>query len=213
MKPNQPINVIVVEDNEEVKEYLEDILNQSIEINLIASYTTCNDAISFIPKHDVDVVLMDIGLPDQSGINCVKEVKAQGHEIEFLMHTIFDSSDQVFEALKNGATGYLLKSTSEEKLIEAIIEVSKGGSPMSPTIARKVTEYFDERKANMEIASILTKREYEILKLLSNGLLYKEIAKELEITIGTVKQHNHKIYQKLHVQNKTEAINKFLGRR
>ena len=212
MSTDKTINVVIVEDNEEVREYLQTILHEDARINLVATYINGNDAVSFMPNHTVDVVVMDIGLPDRNGISCVKELKEKGLEAEFMMHTVFDSSHQVFEALKNGATGYLLKNTPKAKLIEAIVEVSKGGAPMSPTIARKVTEYFDERKVNIEIASKLTTREYEILGLLSKGKLYKQIAQELGLTIGTVKQHNHKIYQKLHVQNKTEAINKFLGR-
>jgi len=212
MSTQKIINVAIVEDNEEVREYLEAALIEEPQINLLASYVNGNDAVSFMSNHQVDVVVMDIGLPDRSGITCVKELKDKGLEVEFLMHTVFDSSHQVFEALKNGATGYMLKNTPRAKLIDAIVEVANGGAPMSPTIARKVAEYFDERKANLEIASKLTNREYQILGLLSKGKLYKEIAQELGITIGTVKQHNHKIYQKLHVQNKTEAINKFLGR-
>ncbi len=212
MSTQKIINVVIVEDNEEVREYLEAALIEEPQINLLASYVNGNDAVSFMSNHQVDVVVMDIGLPDRSGITCVKELKDKGLEVEFLMHTVFDSSHQVFEALKNGATGYMLKNTPRAKLIDAIVEVANGGAPMSPTIARKVAEYFDERKANLEIASKLTNREYQILGLLSKGKLYKEIAQELGITIGTVKQHNHKIYQKLHVQNKTEAINKFLGR-
>jgi len=212
MSTQKIINVAIVEDNEEVREYLEAALIEEPQINLLASYVNGNDAVSFMSNHQVEVVVMDIGLPDRSGITCVKELKDKGLEVEFLMHTVFDSSHQVFEALKNGATGYMLKNTPRAKLIDAIVEVANGGAPMSPTIARKVAEYFDERKANLEIASKLTNREYQILGLLSKGKLYKEIAQELGITIGTVKQHNHKIYQKLHVQNKTEAINKFLGR-
>ena len=212
MSTQKIINVIIVEDNEEVRDYLESALSEDPKINLVATYVNGNDAVSFMSNHVVDVVVMDIGLPDRSGITCVKELKDQGFKTEFLMHTIFDSSHQVFEALKNGATGYMLKNTPQAKLIDAIVEVAHGGAPMSPTIARKVAEYFDERKANIEIASKLTTREYEILGLLSKGKLYKEIAQELGITVGTVKQHNHKIYQKLHVQNKTEAINKYLGR-
>ena len=212
MSTQKIINVIIVEDNEEVRDYLETALSEDVKINLVATYVNGNDAVSFISNHEVDVVVMDIGLPDQSGITCVKELKDQDLQTEFLMHTVFDSSHQVFEALKNGATGYMLKNTPQAKLIDAIVEVANGGAPMSPTIARKVAEYFDERKANIEIASKLTTREYEILGLLSKGKLYKEIAQDLGITVGTVKQHNHKIYQKLHVQNKTEAINKYLGR-
>ena len=160
MSTQKIINVIIVEDNEEVRDYLETALSEDVKINLVATYVNGNDAVSFMSNHDVDVVVMDIGLPDQSGITCVKELKDQGLQTEFLMHTIFDSSHQVFEALKNGATGYMLKNTPQAKLIDAIVEVANGGAPMSPSIARKVAEYFDERKANIEIASKLTTREY-----------------------------------------------------
>jgi DNA-binding NarL/FixJ family response regulator len=129
--------------------------------------------------------------------------------MQFMMFTIYQDNDQVFEALKAGATGYILKNTAPDKIIEALLELQDGGSPMSPKIARKVLTTFTTKKV---VTDLISKREQEVLELLSKGYLYKEIADQLNITLSTVKRHLNHIYQKLQVQNKTEAINKMYGR-
>jgi DNA-binding NarL/FixJ family response regulator len=142
----------------------------------------------------------------------MKEIKQICPDILFIMFTIFEDSDAVFEALKAGASGYILKNTSPEKIIDSLVELHEGGSPMSPSIARKVLSSFNVLPISNTVNSLLTKREIEVLELLSKGFLYKEIADKQQISISTVKSHLNHIYQKLQVQNKTEAINKLYGK-
>ena len=159
-----------------------------------------------------DIVIMDINLPGMNGIECIREMKTKVPHTQFMMFTVYENDEKVFEALKAGASGYLLKNTGLVQLIEALQELHNGGSPMSANIARKLVTVFRE-KENSEIpVEALSKRETEILQLLSKGLLYKEIADQLSISVSTVRQHIHKIYEKLHVQNRTEAINKAFGK-
>ena len=154
---------------------------------------------------------MDINLPGMSGIECIKKIKKKCPEMQFMMFTIYENSEQVYEALAAGASGYLLKKTPSEKILEALKELHEGGAPMSTHIARKVISFFQkENKTNDN--SQLSNREKQVLALLSKGFLYKEISNQLFISTGTVRQHIHKIYEKLHVQNRMEAINKFYGR-
>jgi DNA-binding NarL/FixJ family response regulator len=147
-----------------------------------------------------------------NGIECIREMKTKVPRTQFMMFTVYENDEKVFEALKAGASGYLLKNTGLVQLIEALQELHNGGSPMSANIARKLVTVFRE-KENSEISvETLSKRETEILQLLSKGLLYKEIADQLSISVSTVRQHIHRIYEKLHVQNRTEAINKAFGK-
>lgn len=204
----------IVEDQEEIMNFLVRIFDQAEDFECLGKYRTAEEAIAFLPKSDVDVVIVDIGLPGKNGIECVKAVKALRPEIQFIMYTVFDRDDKIFESLKSGANGYLVKSHKEEIILDALRELVAGGAPMSPAIARKVTDFFfSGRNQQFKELELLGKREREVLELLAKGLLYKEIALEMNITIGTVKQHIHSIYQKLHVQNRTEAINKYLGRK
>jgi DNA-binding NarL/FixJ family response regulator len=139
-------------------------------------------------------------------------VKAVCPKMQFMMFTIYEDSEQVFDALTAGASGYLLKKTPKEKILEALQELHEGGSPMSSHIARKVVNYFQKKQEASDTAAQLSPREKEVLELLAKGFLYKEIADKLNITAGTVGQHIHNIYEKLHVENRTEAVNKFFGR-
>jgi DNA-binding NarL/FixJ family response regulator len=157
---------------------------------------------------------MDINLPGISGIECIKRLKAQCPETQFMIFTIYENDEKIFTALEAGASGYILKKTEPQDIISAIKEIYAGGSPMNGSIARKLVTIF-QRKANAtttDEASVLTKREMEIIELLSKGFLYKEIAHKTGISFGTVRQHCFRIYEKLHVHNKTEAINKVYGR-
>lgn len=202
------ITVCIVEDISEIREGFQTIMNMSEDIKCIGAFHTGEDAISQLPALNPDITIMDINLPGVSGIECIRKLKKLNLRSLYLMFTVYDDDDNVFEALKTGASGYILKKTSPTKFLEAIKEIHAGGSPMSPYIARKIINAFHLRPQQME-KSILTAREEEVLTLLSKGLLYKEVAETLFISVGTVKQHIHKIYDKLHVQNKTEAINKF----
>jgi len=213
MKDNA-MKVSIVEDNQEVLDFLTDTFNKSNDFYCQQVYKNAEEAISFLPKSDADIVIVDIGLPGVSGIECVRQVKSLRSDIHFMMYTVFENNNDIFESLKAGATGYLVKSQiSEEAILIAVRELMAGGSPMSPSIARKVTDFFFSGHSSFKELDLLGKREKEVLELLSKGLLYKEIAEEMDIVIGTVKVHINKIYKKLHVQNKTEAINKYLGRK
>lgn len=207
-----PINLAIVEDLPEVLEDLQNIFRDQDGFNIVGIYQNAEDAITFLPRSDAKIVIVDIGLPGQSGIDCVGQVKALRPDIEFMMYTVLARDGKIFESLRAGASGYLLKTADESKIIDSVRELMLGGSPMSPAIARRVTKFFSEGQPLIKELGLLSKREKQILDLLSRGLLYKEIADELGIVIGTVKQHIHSIYQKLHVSNRTEAINLYLGR-
>jgi DNA-binding NarL/FixJ family response regulator len=208
------IKVAIVEDLEEVLEGLSTFIKQDTDIELTAVYRTAEAAALELPIVKPDIVIMDINLPGITGIECIKRIKAVTSGILFMMFTVYENNDQVFEALKAGASGYLLKKTPPLQIIEAIKELYNGGSPMSSQIARKLVTHFQEKKEvfNNEAAA-LSAREKEVLEHLAKGMLYKEIADLLGISFHTVRQHIGNIYQKLHVQNKTEAINKVYGKR
>ena len=176
----------------------------------IQIYHNAEDAIQFLTEFPADVVLTDIGLPKANGIAAIKSIKEKCPDTQFCMFTVFEDNDKIFDSIKAGAKGYILKNSDPDTIIKSIRELYNGGSPMNPEIARKIIDAFAIARPTQKAVDLpLTKREKELLELLSKGLLYKEIAQELGITIGTVKQHIHKIYDKLQVNNKTEAINLF----
>jgi DNA-binding NarL/FixJ family response regulator len=205
------ITICIIEDLIEIQKGLQTIIESDSRFNLLKSFENAEDAISQLPILNPDIVLTDINLPGKSGIDCITEIKNEIPETQFIMFTIYEDNDQVFEALKAGASGYILKNTSPEKIIESLLELNDGGSPMSPKIARKVLTSFNVITKN-NVSDLISKREQEVLELLSKGFLYKEIADKLNITLSTVKRHLNHIYQKLQVQNKTEAINKMYGK-
>ncbi len=183
-------------------------------MQLVAVFRTAEAAILELPILKPDIVVADINLPSMTGIECVKQVKKIVPEILFMMFTVYENNDQVFDALKAGASSYLLKKTAPLQIIESIKELHAGGSPMSASIARKLVSVFnDQNKSPLRKDAILSTREKEVLDLVAKGLLYKEIADHLGISFHTVRQHIGKIYEKLHVHNKTEAINKVYGNR
>lgn len=201
------IKLAIVEDLEEVAEGLSEFIRNDNDLLLLSSYRTAEAAALELPLIKPDIVIMDINLPGMSGIECIKAVKKTGVPMLFMMFTVYENNEQVFDALKAGASGYLLKKTPPLQIIDAIKELYSGGSPMSTTIARKLVMIFQEKNTSDE-AAVLTPREKDVLELLAKGMLYKEIAEQLGISFHTVRQHIGKIYEKLHVQNKTEAINK-----
>jgi DNA-binding NarL/FixJ family response regulator len=206
------ISLAIVEDLAEVREGLKQFISLNPEFTILGTFQTAEEAIDELPGLNADIVIMDINLPGMSGIECIRRTKRKTPRTQFMMFTVYESDEKVFEALKAGASGYLLKNTGLLQLIEALKELYNGGSPMSAHIARKLVTHFRDETAEAEFATGLSKRENEILKLLSKGLLYKEIADQLGISVGTVRQHIHNIYEKLHVQNRTEAINKAFGK-
>jgi len=200
------ISVAVVEDLEDYRNGLVNLINWNKEYECIGSYATAEEAMKYLPQLRPDVALIDIGLPGKSGIELVEYIHKVIPSTLCMMCTAYDEDEKVFKALKAGAYGYLVKSASPGEILEAILKLVNGGSPMSSDVARKVITSF--QKQSPEI-SILTAREKEIIELLSKGLLYKEIAFQLSISIDTVKRHCFNIYEKLHVGNRTEAINKY----
>jgi DNA-binding NarL/FixJ family response regulator len=206
----QPIKVCLVEDGKEVREGMVSLLTLDDRFEVLAAYPDAETAAEQLAAWDADIVIMDINLPGMSGIECIRKVKKECPRSQFIMFTIYEDDEKVFEALEAGANGYLLKKTSLSKIIDSLVELHEGGAPMSTQIARKVIERMRIRESNDE-TNILTPRENEILHLLSRGLLYKEISDQLNVSTGTVRQHIHRIYEKLHVQNRTEAINKAFG--
>jgi DNA-binding NarL/FixJ family response regulator len=203
----QAISISIVEDNAAVRKGLERIIRQTDGFLCLSSYDNAEDAIKELPDIQPDVVIVDIQLPGASGIDCVRHLSTAFPRMQFMMFTIYEDSEQVFEALSAGATGYLLKNTSPDKIPDALRELHAGGSPMTAGIARRVVTSFQKQPAP-DVVNELSSRENEVLQLLSKGFLYKEIAVRLQISTGTVRQHIHNIYGKLQVQNKTEAINK-----
>jgi DNA-binding NarL/FixJ family response regulator len=206
------ISLSIVEDLDEVREGLKQFISLSPEFKVLDTFKTAEEAVYMIPKLKPDIVIMDISLPGMNGIDCIKAVKNKVQQTQFMMFTVYENDEKVFEALKAGASGYLLKNTGLVQMIEALKELHNGGSPMSANIARKLVTVFRDQEKNSALVETLSNRENEILQLLSKGLLYKEIADNLSISVSTVRQHIHKIYEKLHVQNRTEAINKAFGK-
>lgn len=208
--------VAIVEDNHDIRQALEQIVESSNDFTLAGSCTTGEEALIKLPILNPKVVLMDIGLGDgMNGIEVVRELKASNPEILFMMCTIYEEDEKIFEALRAGASGYILKKTQPAKLLEGITELIQGGAPMSSQIASKVVAAFQNKSVAMQAGTsleVLSKRENEILEMLSTGLLYKEISDKLFITTETVRKHVYHIYEKLHVTNRVEAVNKYFGR-
>lgn len=202
------ISIAIVEDLDEVRDGLKNFISLNTEFVVVGAYKTGEEAFANLPLVQADIVIMDINLPGMNGIECIRQVKDKSPGTQFMMFTVYENDEKVFEALKAGASGYLLKNTGLLQIVESVKELREGGSPMSANIARKLVNLFREAPKEATSLDILSNRENEILHLLAKGLLYKEIADQLQITTGTVRQHIHNIYDKLHVQNRTEAINK-----
>jgi DNA-binding NarL/FixJ family response regulator len=205
------IIVAIVEDIKEIREGLQFLIDGSDGFACPETFATGEQAVPGIQESCPDVVLMDINLPGINGIECVRQLKQKCRDTQFIMSTVYEDDDSIFESLKAGAAGYLLKKTEPSKILQAITEVYNGGSPMSAQIARKVISSF-QHKNSIDESDVLTPKEKEILKALSKGLRYKEIAAEMNISIETVRSHARHIYEKLQVQSRTEALNKFNNR-
>jgi NarL family two-component system response regulator LiaR len=179
---------------------------------LVSAFENAEEAIEKLPEFDADAILMDINLPGDSGIECVKRLKALFPKMLFLMCTSYEDDDKIFQSLKAGASGYILKTDGPVKIINALDELFEGGSPMSSSIARKVVASFSKVNINDANVATLTLREKEILDSLARGRMNKEVANELDISIGTVRKHIQHIYEKLHVNTRVEAVNLYLKR-
>ena len=205
------INVVIIEDVKEIREGLQLLINSSEGFACVHAYEVAEQAISEVPSIAPHVVLMDIHLPGMNGIEAVRQLKAMCPSTQFIMSTVYEDDENIFESLKAGASGYLLKKTAPSRILDAIVEVHTGGSPMSGQIARKVIASF-QQKDSIEETPLLTPKEKEILRQLARGLRYKEIADEMKISIETVRSHARHIYEKLQVQSRTEALNKIYKR-
>ncbi|MCU0369941.1 MAG: response regulator transcription factor [Bacteroidales bacterium] len=206
------IRIAVIEDDRTIREGLQMLISGSHGFSCIAAFASAEEALEGWPSPPPDVALMDINLPGMNGIDCLVSLKARDSSVQFIMLTIFEASDAIFKSLTAGASGYLLKQTPPAKLLEAIEDVYRGGSPMSGEIARKVVQSFQNPPGIPVELSQLSKREEEVLALLAKGFLYKEIAEKLFISIQTVRAHIRKIYEKLQVNTRTEATLRFLNK-
>jgi DNA-binding NarL/FixJ family response regulator len=202
------INVAIVEDIADYREALIHLISHTNDLNFLKAYKNAEDAKQELVSLQPDVVLVDINLPGMSGIQLVDYLSKHSPKIFLLICTVYSDDEKVFQALKAGAHGYILKTTVPEKIIEAIFEVVNGGAPMSSQVARKVVQTFRKKEVDLH----LTDRECQVLELLAKGLLYKEIAAQLEVSHETIRKHCFNIYEKLHVHNRTEALNKYFGK-
>jgi DNA-binding NarL/FixJ family response regulator len=208
MMTDQVIRVSIVEDIPEIRDALRVLINGSVGFECKHVFRDAEEALDNMPGDEVDVVLMDITLPRMNGIECMKILKNRMPRVQFMMCSVHDDDDHIFNALQSGASGYILKRTSPAQILEAISDINAGGSPMSSEIARRVVAMIQQKGTPTQEVEVLTEREKEILDLLAQGYLYKEIAEELFISKLTVKKHIHNIYEKLQVQNRTEALNR-----
>jgi DNA-binding NarL/FixJ family response regulator len=205
------IKVSIVEDNESIRQTLAELVDSACGFRLGDACATAEEAMRRLPNGPADVVLMDINLPRLSGIQCVRELKRCLPQTQFIMLTIEDDSQRVFESLQAGATGYLVKNVAPEKILAAIEEVYHGGSPMSGQIARMLVQTFQSNEPTTNQEEKLTARESEILLLLTRGFRSKEVGEELGISVQTVNTHLRNIYEKLHVRSRSEAVARYLG--
>ncbi len=207
-----PITVSIVEDDSETRKRLLALLGIDARIACLNTYGTGEEALAGLSSQPPDVVLMDIKLPGMSGIECVAKLKAKWPKLAILMITTYDQRDLIFDSLRAGASGYLLKNMPASELIQAVEQIHAGGAPMSMQIARKVVDHFHQIEQPVSDVEKLTPREQEILALLARGYFYKEISEKLNVSLSTVATHLRHIYEKLHVQSRTEATARFFGR-
>lgn len=204
--------VAIVEDQTGVAASLTKLINRVAGLQVVATYPDGETALAQIPREQPDIVLMDIGLPGMSGIECVRQLKAILPSLPVVILTVYDEGEYLFDSLKAGASGYLLKRTTGEKLVEAITEARLGGVPLTRQMANKVAHYFHQMGTTASEVATLTRRERETIALLAEGYRYKEIADRLGIGIETVREYVRNTYRKLHVSSRTEAVVKYLNK-
>ncbi len=204
-------SICIVEDTDHIRDILYSRINETEDLFCAGGFSSAEEAIERLPDIKPDIIIMDIGLPGKSGIQCMTEVKTSCPDSAFLMFTVFDNDENVFNALKAGAVGYILKDEKPSGVISAIREYLGGGGPMSADIAKKVLASFHHSHTSHPDVEALTDHQKRILDMIASGLLNKEIALELGITEGSIKVQINRIYKKLHVNNRVEAINKYRG--
>ena len=205
-----PIKVAIVDDDEGIRASLAVLIKRAPNFRLLGDYPDAELALKEIPQRPPDVVLMDINLPGMKGYDCVRQLKVQLPQVQFLMLTVYEDSESLFNSLKAGASGYLLKRTASERLLDAIRDVHAGGSPMTPQLARRVVTFFNQPAKPDSTMAQLTPGEREFLDQLAKGYAYKEIADRMNISIDTVRSYVRTVYEKLHVHSRTEAVVKYL---
>jgi DNA-binding NarL/FixJ family response regulator len=211
MKGSTTLSVAIVEDDDRFRKSLGRWIKGTPGLRCAGQYATAEEALKAIPATDANVVIMDINLPAMSGIECVWKLKAEQPALQIIMLTVYEDSDLIFRALQAGANGYLLKRSSPDQILEAIVDVSPGGAPMSSHIARKVVQSFQSPGKSNEPQESLTPREEEILDYVIRGFSNKEIADALSISVETIRVHLKNIYEKLHVRSRTKAALKRVG--
>ncbi|HWF18674.1 MAG TPA: response regulator transcription factor [Verrucomicrobiae bacterium] len=204
------IAVSIVEDDAGLCESICRFIQGAPGFQCLGAYASAEEALADVPNRPPAVVLMDINLPKMSGIECVKHLKEKLPGLQIIMLTVYENSDRIFEALAAGACGYLVKNTPPEKLLEAIEDIAKGGSPMSSHIARKLVQAFQPAVCAVPLIEQLAPREQQVLELLSKGRAYKQIAGEMNLSMGTIRTYIRRIYEKLHVNCRTDAVVKYL---
>jgi DNA-binding NarL/FixJ family response regulator len=204
------ISVSIVDDEKELRDSISTFVNGTPGFRCVSAFDSAEAALRGLRANKPDVVLMDINLGGMNGIECVQKLKVEAPGLQIIMLTVYEDTDQIFKALSAGATGYLLKRLSPAKLLQAIRDVHEGGSPMSGSIARKVVASFQKAVMAGEKHSSLSPRERMVLDCLAKGLTYKEIADQLGISIDTIRTYLRRIYEKLHVHSRTEAVAKYL---
>jgi len=205
------ILISIVDDEKELRESIATFVNNSPGFRCVSAYNSGEAALKHLPQERPDVVLMDIHMTGMSGIECVRRLKAILPDLQIVMLTVYEDTEQIFKALSAGASGYMLKRLTPGKLLEAIREVHEGGSPMSSSIARKVVASLQKAGKADEEKTHLSSREQMVLDCLAKGLTYKQTADQLGISIDTVRTYLRRIYEKLHVQSRTEAVAKYLS--
>lgn len=206
------IRVAIVDDDEDIRNGLRWMLEFSEGYACTGVYKNCADAMEHIDEQLPDVVLMDIGLPGKNGIECVRAMKASYPEVQIVMQTVYSEDEKIFESLRAGAVGYILKKSQSVKVLQAISDAHAGGAPMSGEIARRVLLFFQQPQPADETAE-LSDREIEVLEALIEGHSYKAIAEKLFVSVHTVRFHLHNIYEKLHVTSRAEAVAKVMRQR
>lgn len=201
-------SIAIIEDDDKVRNYLAQEIPSYVDVKELRAFRDGESAIQSLTAHPADIALFDINLPGIDGIQCIRQLKTLHPRMQMMVLTVYDNADTIFNAIKAGATSYLLKTTPPEKVIEAIREVNQGGSPISSQIARKVIDAFLLKEKTNDYFQDLSRREQEILSLLSKGFRYKEIADQLFLSIDTVRTHVRNIYEKLHVNSRSEALRK-----
>lgn len=202
------IRILFFEDNPDFIDSLCELLTNTDGFEMVGTYNNCKNAVKNVQLHKPDIILMDIDMPIENGLQGLRNIRASGIDVTILMLTVFDDNDRVFQAVCNGASGYLLKSTAPEKIVEAIREAHSGGAPMTPSVAKQVLKLFSQPYSKSQDMQTLTAREHDVLSCLVRGYSYKMAAAELEVSIETLRFHIKNIYTKLHVNSKSEAVAK-----